>query len=218
MKSLLFTDQMSRALRAGRKTQTRRLIKLREFQRSDTPGYAWTWRNRRGCWEDVYDVDLAEHCPYGKPGDVLFVREGVIQIGFERTGRNGQYKWPKFDDEAKARRWFDKNCLYAADLSQDDPMWDEPHGRLNKLFMPQWAARTFVELTEIRVQRLNEITEEDAQAEGPTPMNAGDFGMETWRSAFRNLWISIHGHGSWEQNPWLWALSFRVTSNQPEGP
>lgn len=79
------------------------------------------------------------------------------------------------------------------------------------IHMPRWASRINLEITDIRVERLQEINEEDAKHEGVKRINAGDFGMETWSSAFRNLWDSINskrGYG-WDTNPWVWVIEFK---------
>lgn len=79
--------------------------------------------------------------------------------------------------------------------------------------MPRWASRITLEITEVRVQRLQEISEEDARAEGvqmpdgtPTPPD-----WWSYRQEFSHLWESINGPGSWDANPWLWCISFRRT-------
>jgi hypothetical protein len=69
--------------------------------------------------------------------------------------------------------------------------------------MPRWACRTVVELTEVRVERVHEITQEDAKAEGCGSHHT------TPRGEFMQLWESINGAGSWAANPWVWVISFR---------
>jgi hypothetical protein len=144
-----------------RKTQTRRLVKIPKWGQwpieQDGDKLICTCKST-GCLADIK--------PRYRAGDVLYVAESVFQIGHERTGKNGQYLWPKFNDEAVARRWFDSCCRYTADLMSNELIWYEPHGLLNKLFMPPWAARTRLRIEEVRVQRVQEISEEDAIAEG----------------------------------------------------
>ncbi len=170
----MFTDAMVNAIRDGRKTMTRRPV---------NPQPDGVYDSRRGvvdksseavgpAWWSLGGVNGCPKCKYGGIGDVIWVKEGVIKIGHERTGKNGQYLWPKITPtftEADARRWFDQSCLYTADMKPNDPAWDEPHGTLNKMFMPRWAARIFLEITEIRVERLRTISNEDARAEGVMP-------------------------------------------------
>lgn len=218
---ILFSGPMVRAILEGRKTQTRRAIAT-----------DW-WR----CLDPEDDDDRASaipQCPYGQPGERLWVREGARQLGHERTGRNGQYLWPKFDDPEKGRRWFDQSCYYTADYKGEYE--DEPQGTLNKLFMPRWASRLTLEITRVRVERLQDISAEDAVAEGLSrltkdggrlwkfgiPDSDGlpgrdDFGWHwaEWhvdpRVAFRALWDSIIAQRgpAWATNPWVWAIDFR---------
>ena len=208
-KPILFSGPMVRAILDGRKTQTRLVVKhhlptgpcdvrvMAEGPQIYGAGGVW----------------LSLKCPFGEVGDRLWVREGVIQVGHERTGRNGQYLWPKFDDEAKARRWFDSCCEYTVDLKgPNDPTYIEPHGALNKLFMPRWASRITLEVTGVRVERLNEISDSDVQAEGAIA-DRGD--GETWyagkcQEIFAQLWDSINGKSHpWASNPWVWVVEFR---------
>jgi len=72
--------------------------------------------------------------------------------------------------------------------------------------MPRWASRILLEITEVRVQRLQEISEEDARAEGVTLQKNPE---STFRSGFRSIWCDINGPKSWNANPWCWVLSFR---------
>ncbi|MBK8200408.1 MAG: hypothetical protein IPK75_18830 [Acidobacteria bacterium] len=131
-----FKQDMVSAIRAGRKTQTRRAIKLREFGPSDTPGYDWHFRDKQLRWHDYERDRIAERCPYGKPGDRLWVREA--------------WRAPSLFDHLPPRD------IPPATYSR------YRHAR----FMPRWASRIDLEVTEVRAQRLQEISEEDAIAEG----------------------------------------------------
>jgi hypothetical protein len=178
---ILFQGPLVRALRAGTKTQTRRLVKLREFQPSDTKGYDWTWRDRRGLWQDVATARLLEqHCPYGKPGDRLWVRETWSQCA------RSVYPCPpcwyradygKYDDPALEQRDHDLGCTgnqancFACVAEREGKFVWRP-----SIFMPRWASRITLEVTEVRVQRLQDISEDDAKAEGVSPPSYA----ETW--------------------------------------
>lgn len=87
-----------------------------------------------------------------KVGDRVYVKERVVQIGHERT-LGGCYVWPRFDAPEDARRWFDGRCFYAAGLRHDDPLWEEPHGTLRAASMPAWAARLWLEITDVKAER-----------------------------------------------------------------
>lgn len=130
-------------------------------------------------------------CPYGRVGDRLWVREAHRVISLD----NGQ----KIID------------YQGFPLERMRDVLDMP-GWKHSLHMPRWACRTVVELTDVRAERLNDIGEADAKAEG---CHAGQFEYEnaegtlSCRESFKCLWESIHGKGSWERNPWVWVLSFR---------
>lgn len=221
---ILLSGEMLRALLDGRKTQTRRVIKLREFGPSTTPGYDWTFRDHHALWNDISNARLMELCPYGKPGDLLFVKErwrpAIAHGCIENTCDCG-----------------DVIVTYRADGSErffsdyDDtipPEWTWPkaadRGDVPSIHMPRWASRITLEVTEVRAQRVQEISEDDAVAEGaahriaPGGDLAGAFeGIDApigYRAHFRDLWDRINADRGfpWESNPWTWAVSFRVVS------
>jgi hypothetical protein len=231
---ILFKDEMVRAILAGTKTQTRRIVGIGNSTVNGS-------RAKKEWWGELNFADATArtqstilqyfagkdaphdlHLRVPRPddetfhrvrpewdeGDHLWVKEGVIQIGHERTGRNGQYLWPKFSDE-DGRRWFDGRCFYTADMKYNDQRFDEPHGTLNKMFMPRWASRITLEVTGVRVERLQDIREADIWAEG---CSLGDRDLiETTQDPltwYRDLWESINGKGSWAANPWVWVIEF----------
>ncbi len=237
---ILFSDAMVRAILEGRKTQTRRIVKPQPIPsecplRFPKPGkfyvlpdplptsnerkmviaYCESPGTTRYMGQREFVADFSKY----KVGDRLWVREGVIQIGHERTGRNGQYLWPKWDNHEAGKTWLDSCCHYTTDIT-DQAEWDritaEPCGRLNKMFMPRWASRITLEITGVKVERLNAISAADAEAEGVewnrSPLRVGHTNPV---SAFKSLWESINGKGSWAANPWVWAISFtRVVAGQ----
>lgn len=195
---LLFQAPMVRALLrdVDPKTQTRRVVKLNASGRVSRGGRNW----------HCEDPEAVLACPYGQPGDRLWVRE----------------KWapdPPIDDSWASTEWsgcgrridgvperfhHPRFCNYAADWLHGPIRWRPG------IHMPRWASRILLELTEVRVQRLQDISEADAMAEGIDP--DGDEWRDcclTPRTPFLTLWESINGLGSWDANPWVWALSFR---------
>jgi hypothetical protein len=130
-------------------------------------------------------------CPYGQPEDRLWVRE----------------RWayhPDFPDLAR-------RAIYRADpeCEHDADRWRP------SIHMPRWASRISLEITGVRVERLQSISERDSRAEGVTiePHHsrgycAGEFLPPEMR-AYRDLWETINGPGSWEANPWVWVIEFR---------
>jgi hypothetical protein len=207
-KPIIFSGPMVRAILDGRKTMTRRIVhRLRrfgvvtEFGTSDTKGYDWHFRDKRMHWNDLRHEELLTYLPYA-PGDVLWVREGL-----------------KFNES-------DFVC-YAADMSPVTALvptgYTFTRNSMPSIFMPRWASRITLKVTAVKVHRLQEITEEDAKAEGVERLKSGrgyysakhgraavHFGVyhDYAAEAFADLWDSIHGPGAWDANPWCAAYSF----------
>lgn len=187
-----FSGPMVRAILDGRKTQTRRVIK--------------TSLNL----EIVPRGELVRLCDYGHNGDRLWVRETWA------TEKRMDTQKPSFlDYSGDAPLWYKAD--YSPSTRAVGDKWDYvERGKWRpSIFIPRWASRITLEITEVRVQRVQDISEEDAVAEG-TPIN--DFlpintariaGVDT-RTYFAELWNKINGKGAWESNPWVWAISFKV--------
>ena len=187
---ILVCGQMVRPILEGRKTHTRRVVKV-----------AWS-----GTGEALLSqsrIDPAYKCPYGQPGDRLWVRE---TWGYSEDLPDGFQ-----DGRHVSRRWL----RYRADGEAADVLRWKP-----SIHMPRWASRITLEVVAVRVERLQDISEEDAQAEGielaaalaaficDTPAMRQER-KSAYRSAFVDLWQSINGPGSWEQNPLVWVVEFR---------
>lgn len=215
---ILFSGPMVRALLAGRKTQTRRVVKLNVPADADEV-FFWSgedlrrkgWRNvsEPGLWarkngRDGY-IEFIGRCPYGVPGDRLWVREAFAYIGDCRHS----------DPGAAALA---ANGFYRADETVD--CGDITRWRPS-IHMPRRLSRITLEITEVRVERLQDISEADALAEG-IEQRGIEFGVPgLWRrpegphsaaAAYADLWETINGSDSWAANPWVWAVSFRVES------
>jgi hypothetical protein len=183
---ILMSAPMVRAILAGTKTQTRRAIKRPER------------------YERIRDCAFC--CPYGLPGDRLWVRERIMLPPdiTPRMLREGADTWPRCVYLADGW-WFgrkrDLGTLSVADYDEEAErsLWRELAWRsVPCIHMPRWASRITLELTDVRVERLQEISQADVIAEGiPT------------QTDYRRLWDSINGAGSWDANPWVWALTFR---------
>lgn len=247
---ILFSTPMVQAILAGRKRMTRRLKGLEIVNESPN-----TWNHRRyggmaigphtgykyQFWDDTgrgyFDPGIIS--PYGKAGDILWVREEHYQYGYwtEKKGvktNTGRQKWMfiSLTDEIL----FDAPESYRKGRHHKDPHTAAWHKRLAR-FMPKSAARIWLEVTDIRVERLQDISEEDAKAEGLTclskdggitykygiPDTDGLPGVDNtgwpwqeWRvspsQAFKTLWEKINGPESWNANPWVWVVSFKVLS------
>lgn len=217
-KPILFRGEMVRAIIAGRKSMTRRVVKPQPFEVSPrlgkTPGLI---RVREA---DPTLSTFGTACPYGKPGDRLWVRETwqAVPIGRHRDWSgipDGRLRTPCPGRETVA-------AIYRADGEMPgDEIWQP------SIFMPRWACRIVLEITDVRVERLNDISANDALDEGvgrtefwkPSELEGRPFEEKWWDDyefserypplVFRKLWESIHGVGSWAKNPFVWVIEFK---------
>ncbi len=216
---ILFSGEMVRAILDERKTQTRRVIDLRQFGRSDTPGYEWHFRDRRALWNDVSTHLLVDKfCPYGKPGDRIGVRETWHEL--DPDMRHDAYKGKYEITGIGGRRAV--NCVsYRADCDRESDGIRAEYGYKWRpsIHMPRWASRITLEIKSVRVERLQDISNADAIAEGLEfsesfggTYRCPDGLVCSARGAFFRLWDSINGKKpgrSWDANPWVWAIEFR---------
>ena len=216
---IIFSSPMVNAIREGRKTMTRRIVKLRDFGPDDTPGYDWIFRDRRSLWNSHATDDLiVKHCPHGRVGDRLWVKEGLWAV------------LPNVGDTTLVTAYNTDGEL-ALDGDRRPVPWRWKKTTLPSIFMPRWASRVLLEITDVKVERLNDISEADAIAEGArgwldslngraydnaekqacrfTKIIDPQAGVMSGRGVFAALWESINGEGSWAANPWLWAITFR---------
>jgi hypothetical protein len=203
---ILFSAGMVRALLDGRKTQTRRVLtKLRrfgqilEFERSDTPGYDWHFRDRQMRWHDLRHAKLLSYLPFAV-GDRLYVREAW------RTAAHLDRFSPKLLP-------VDTPVFFEADAGGDAI---GATGKFRQgMHMPRWASRLTVTVTDVRVQRLQAISPEDAIREG-YPFDAPPAESRgTYIFWYRDLWDSLNDKPerpgcAWRDNPWVVAVSFTV--------
>lgn len=193
---IIFSAAMIRAVLAGQKTMTRRVIKPQPEWKTRQ----WESSTVTKAWEAGF-VDVK--CPYGRPDDRLWVRETFC------------YLWNDDDQPVEPYRY-----IYRA--SPDAwPEGFEARRWVPSIFMPRRASRIMLEVVDIRVQRLQEISEEDAKAEGAAHRIIGDGdlagafahveGPVSYVAHFKGLWDRLNakrGFG-WESNPWCWVISFR---------
>ncbi len=204
----------------------RRFTKITELQPSNSVGYDWIFRDRNAVWNDLTHAQLLKHCPYGQVGDRLWVRENY-QLFFDtdRDMFNGE------EDEKTGDGY--RVGYVATDGIQEfyDCSTEEITDRQKpSIFMYRWASRITLEITEVRVQRLNEISAKDAEAEGVEFIGVGhgrrfknyqlpgaDYASSI--ASFWSLWDSINGKrpgAAWADNPWVWAITFKKLSNLKE--
>ncbi|MGI1290742.1 morphogenetic protein [Enterobacter kobei] len=192
-RGMIFNSEMVRAILDGRKLQTRRIMKNQPA--GDYPDTTALIRSLGNGfqWYGHYGKSSIFNCPFGAVGDRIWVRETFCAV-------------PDHEEPAGCSA-----LLYAAD-------GNGPYGKWTpSIHMPRWASRLTLEIAGVRVERLNSISQEDAQAEGmeltgwrPTYSDP-DSGGEVWTpyDNFAQLWESIYGEESWKANPWVWVIEFK---------
>ncbi|CVD90322.1 Uncharacterised protein [Serratia marcescens] len=203
---VIFNSEMVRAILDGRKTQTRRVMAVQpesnqlgllritdSTKRSDIGKYHWAESNATG----THQRSALFSCPFGQVGDRLWVREAYQGPLF-----NFDQMETYLEDTSKFER--PEFCEYRADGGKTPEYYDADDnlrfGWKPSIHMPRWASRITLEITGVSVERLQDISEEDAIAEGGTK----HFNID-W---FGPLWASIYGVDSWNANPWVWVIAF----------
>lgn len=187
---ILFSDPMVRAILENRKSQTRRIVKPQPFDIGPVGGtFAAAWNEKTA---EAYEHF---HCPYGQPGDRLWVRETWC-AGEDDDGAYILYT----ADNTKNYSPIELSCSWNDE--QLNLKWEEHEDfkqtlKRPSVFMPRWASRITLEITVVRVERLHDISEADVIAEGVVSGPFGEYGV----AAYRSLWKSIHGPDSWAANP-----------------
>ncbi|EPY7067884.1 TPA: hypothetical protein MYN16_000807 [Klebsiella pneumoniae] len=204
-RGMIFNGEMVRAILDGRKTQTRRPIKWKQTRFTEIgereDGSKWPWS------EDAeHACDFWHPCPFGAVGDRIWVRETWAEAGASAPDLK----------------------LYRANYPEHVPSIYEnvpPAEEIRwtpSIHMPRTASRILLEITDVRVERLNAISEEDAEAEGIDMEALYDSqdcydciadhnmtGRPTVTGAFKYLWESIYGEEGWKSNPWVWVIEFK---------
>lgn len=194
---ILFSAPMIRALLAGTKTQTRRVMKPQPHVFQD--GEPVTYCGTPGAGQTKAIV-----CPYGTVGDRLWAREAFRHYANGETA-GGKYACVTYRaDDAAAK-------VPVAEWPPARALWNSgKHPWTPPIHMPRWASRITLEITGVRVERVQDINRGDCMEEGcPFPNMAKGADPREW---FRNLWQSINGPDSWAANPWVWAMAFRVVT------
>lgn len=198
---ILFSTPMVQGLSNDTKTMTRRVTGLDKINKNpddfqfEFADYALKYPYRFTQISSVNYKSLAANdfhqeevkCPYGKPGDLMWVRE-------------------TFSEK-------DNRVIYRADVCSK---YDLPDGFKWKpsIHMPKAAARFWLRITDIRIERLHNITEEDAKAEGAEYLlwRGVTKDSQSYRNGFTSIWLSINCDASWNKNPWVWVVSFEILS------
>lgn len=220
---ILFSAPMVRAILEGRKTQTRRIVKLRGKDGLQSDHSAWRFCEfhdgpRRAVWQNRFDIKrvITERCPYGISGDYLWVRETFwSQNGrphcFQMTGNGAG----TLDSKLSAiTHTFTAYRAQWGDLKPEGCTRWKP-----AIHMPRALSRINLEVTHVRVEPLQDITESDAMAEGAEPwkygpeqcLTSGERGaLSPYRSGFACLWDEINAdRATWKSNPWVWVIEFK---------
>lgn len=193
---IIFNSEMIRAILEDRKTQTRRPIKGnpinvvqfigRDNKPTDDYGFCQNYKRV---------INKHIKCPFGQVGDRLWVRESI----YNEDGSD----WIYFD------------CCYV--IGKNPPEWIDKNAHkscIPSIHMPRWASRITLEITNIRVEQLQNISEDDAHAEGLNHSVWAEDEMSvpeytTAKEKFKILWESIYGNKSWNLNPYVWVIEFK---------
>ncbi|EFJ8723185.1 hypothetical protein MJ92_21660 [Escherichia coli] len=181
-RGMIFNDEMVRAILGGNKTQTRRIVEEKFYGRA------------------VAAELLAKHCPYGQPGDRIWVRETYRVHGKATDVATLVYR-------ASVRNsWTEQTHRVPVEVCNKpvSEKWTP------SIHMPRWASRILLEITDVRVERLHDMSEADAKAEGATPATYKITPPEAvYRVCFGDIWRSIYGQDNWLSNPWVWVIEFK---------
>jgi len=196
---ILLNGDMVRAVLNGSKTQTRRMLDWRRTRPTDIAerddGSKWPWsedcENGGDYWHD---------CPFGAVGDRLWVRETFRVHSRATDVATLVYK-------ASARQsWTEQTHRVPVSVCNKPAVIEK---WTPSIHMPRWASRITLEITGVRVERLQDISEQDAWAEGFDGYDDDVSGGKNGYSEFCEAWMSIYGTDSWQDNPWVWVIEFR---------
>lgn len=240
---ILFSAPMVRALLDGRKTQTRRIMKVQPPKDEDFPGSRFGIGRKVADGVKMHSLNQYKHLPkhptkWDLDGSVGVARRAGFPMEYDARFAVGDRLWVK--ETWRAHRAYDQ--YRPGQIGTESRVWYEADGRDNcdqhgkgrpSIFMPRWASRLTLVVTDVRVERLKACSEADAIAEG---IEKGGFGsMWGWlgyaegnphfqrhfsdpRESYRTLWDSINGPGAWEANPWVVAVSFDVIKENIAAP
>ena len=216
-KPILFSTEMIKAILDGHKTQTRRVIKPQPKEHKFSAmimdrlfaRFFTSYGDNKPSVEDIKN-------PYGKPGDLLWVRETWATVSFFDNLKpsaipKGKYRWPVV--------WYDSHPKSPSSITKCDHQYIGK--RRPSIFMPRWASRITLRVQDVRVERVQDITIDDAGEEGCSNVISGgydfdifgengDYARHPYIMNFHRLWDSINAKRgySWDSNPWVWVIDF----------
>lgn len=219
---ILFSTPMVEAILAGRKTMTRRVVKFNEEQYNEYGNLCYSIKGngtqKAASNQEKDDLNdsffgILDYCPYGNPGDSLWVRETWVNLGHNNC-QDGKEQ--------------ENYVIYKASENGKECEKNTEGWRWRpSIFLKKKDCRIWLEKTNTRVERLHDISEEDAIAEGVEQNRDGSWHdylepRRLWhdsaKASFQSLWMKINGEKSWHANPWLWCNNFKVlsTTGKPE--
>ncbi|MGC4059389.1 MAG: hypothetical protein QM749_00420 [Aquabacterium sp.] len=240
---ILFSGPMVRGICEDRKNLTRRIVKWRGLERGLNLSFSGLSVERSGSnfvltspTRDSYAYrSVPQPCPYGQVGDRLWVRE-TWGIG-SRPDPWGGFEGIEYRADQALLEPDDLLPCYKATTPDDVCLGDYSSGWKPSIHMPRWASRITLEITGVRVERLQSISDEDCIAEGIELSHIDSRSRKQWRmyphtdgmpgpdgelvrycgspynssprESFKSLWLSINGPGSWDPNPWVWVVEFK---------
>nr|WP_241866373.1 hypothetical protein [Klebsiella aerogenes] len=219
-RGMIFNGEMVRAILDGRKTQTRRIMKIQPEHsglglrrvtdsKNGSDDGKYFWSSSDACGLKARSKSFT--CPFGVVGDRIWVRE---------TFQGPLFDYEQMESYLEDSSKFEKPefCQYAADGKPAPEYYDADdnlrHGWRPSIHMPRWASRILLEITDVRVERLASVSDEDAGKEG-YPADPSPFGgpMDKWLW-FRQLWDGIYPEQSFKHNPWVWVIEFKRIEEQ----
>lgn len=222
---ILFNTEMVRAIRDGRKKCTRRIVKIPNYIKQQDDGL-YTLFAEGTCYENQHFEEIVQYLkkPY-QPGDILYVREtwqcwrahryeATADIRFRAGGDDVRLQFAngstdsidRYDFDTFVHKWFSHNGEWKPSL-----------------FMPKEAARIWLKVTDVSVERLNDITDKDAEREGAQPDYPFDYAVDKWPNLehFKEIWngtikkSDLDRYG-WDANPWVWVIEFGLCDKPSE--
>lgn len=220
---IIFNGDMVRAILRGEKTQTRRPVKPQPVFLPDAIPPRWKWKSRRFIaeWVDMAGgFGMQDFCPFGQPYDRLWGRETwrlADPDGEDAVSEDVYGPYAPFvgGNGSRKIRW---RVIYRATSPESHPKYGKALWTPS-IHMPRWASRITLEITDINVERVQDITEDEAIKEGVVDPIMGTYGLNP-RTIFRDLWDAIYAKRSglsWDENPWIWAITFRRVESSHGG-
>lgn len=220
----------------GRKSQTRREVKeipeKQPVQITEASNEFFKLHLNKWIWAEESGLIHFKECPFGKVGDVLWVREMHYAFGhWQKDGvtKTGKQKWSFVDltGDLFTHYHYCNNPPSADKIKFERIPFVSGYYKRNSLFMPKAACRMFHLVKGVRVERLQDISERDAIDEGIEPHWANgpqwvwypkkdNSFINSAVESYKSLWISINGKESWDANPWVWVIEYEAI-DKPEG-